>query len=226
MGEENSGTANDAYLVPKINFVYRAQTLYIKRSTGTNLERVVEVPNALDANNNSTNQGLGSLAAQQQPGKLLAGLYEPLLLWWKPANAPERAYVPCFERKTLAFSTPQTYSPGQQMQWTWRENQLYVTPVSAPIDLLIDGRFNPPPLLKDADVLVVDPDMETPVTVGTIGVIGAFDRGNGAMASAATEISDGSLDDIVAKLVRQKQGYTARAGSNAWRRQQRGWFWC
>lgn len=225
LGEENSGTANDSYLVPKINYVYKAQTLYLKRATGTNLEQVVEIPNALDANNNPTNQGLMSLAAEQQPGGLLAGLYEPLYMWWKPAGAPERAYVECFEKKTLPFATPLIYAPTQAMYFTWRGNQLFVTPISTPIDILVDGRFNPPPLVKDQDVLVADPDMEVPVVTGTIGVIGAFDRGNAAMARAAIEPAEASLDDIVAKLIRQKQGYTARAGSNAWRRQLRGWYW-
>jgi hypothetical protein len=224
MGEENSGTANDGYLVPKINFTYKAQNLYIKRSTGSNLEQVVEIPNALDANNNPTNQGLSSLANQQQKGGLLFGLYEPLYMWWKPAGAPERAYVECYEKKTLPFSTPLIYSPTQQMYFTWRGNQLFVTPISAPIDLLVDGRFNPPPLVKNEDVLVVDPDMEVPLTSGTIAVIQAFDRGNIPTFEAAIGLAGPQCDDIVAKLILQKQGYTARAGSNA-RRGRRGWFW-
>ena len=225
MGEENSGTANDSYLVPKINFAYKTQTLYIKRATGTALEQIVEIPNALDANGNNSNQGLNSLAQFQQKGQPLCGLYEPLFMWWKPAGAPERAYVECYEKKTLPFSTPLIYSPTQQMYFTWRTNTIFVTPISAPIDLLIDGRFNPPPLVKNEDYLVIDTDAEVPVTTGTIALIGAFDRGNAALEQSALTLCEAAADDIVAKIIRQKQGYTARAGSNAWRKQHRGWSW-
>ena len=110
------------------------------------------------------------------------------------------------------------------MYFTWRANQLFVTPVNAPVDLLIDGRFNPPALVKDEQVLVVDPDMEVPLTSATLGLVG-IEAGNTGYTQAAVDMVESQADDIVAKLIRGKQGYTARAGSAARRARGLGWFW-
>jgi hypothetical protein len=226
--DDPNGWLKDGYLVPKINFVYRRQTLYIKRSTGANLEQMVEIPCALDANGNPTTKGLNSMAAWQQKGQPLFGLYEPLYVWWKPAGAHERFYREARERKTILPGRREGSFVGSSftsgaMEFTWRGNQLVVTPVNAPIDILVDGRFNPPPLVKDEDVLVVDPDMEVAVSSGTIPLIG-IEAGNASYATMASE-SEACADDIVAKLVRQKQGMTARAGSNTRRARGCGWYW-
>lgn len=231
--DDPNGWLNDGYLVPKINYAYRAETLYIKRATGMNLERMVEIPNAVDANNESTSQGLTTLAAYQQPGKLLDGLYEPLFLFWKPAGASELWYREMKERKTIlpgrsvVNSFPTSTWWGNSAAFTWRGNQLFITPISFPIDILVDGRFNPPALLKDEDVLVADPDMEVCVTPATIALIGV-ESGNAGYQAMQTE-AEAAADDIVAKIIRQKQGFTARAGSNAaWSRYSQngcGWSW-
>lgn len=229
--DDPNGWLNESYLGPKVNYAYRRQTLYIKRSTGSNLEKMVEIPAALDDAGNPTTQGLTSLALYQQPGKFLDGLYEPLYLWWKPAGAPKRAYREMREPKTIipgnsnpAGSQPVTSTYwGGNMAFTWRGNQLFVTPINAPIDFLVDGRFNPPALVKDQDVLVVDPDMEVAVTMGTIPLIG-LESGNAGWSAAVAEC-EAAADDIVAKIVRGKQGFTARAGSNSRRARGCGWFW-
>lgn len=217
--DDPNGWLKPSYLYPKINYAYRRMTLYIKNATGMNLEQMVEIPNALDPNDNNTNQGLTSLAAYQQPGKPLDGLYEPLYLWWKPAGASELWYRQLREKKTIlpgqsvANSVPTSTFWGNNAGFTWRGNTLYLTPVSFPIDILVDGRFNPPPLVKDQDVLVADPDMEVCVTPATMGLIGV-ESGNQTWLGME-EQAESAADDIVAKLVRQKQGFTARAGSNA-----------
>jgi hypothetical protein len=226
VGDDAAEWTTDGYLLPKINFAYRTQTLYIKRSTGANLEQLVEIPNALDPAGNPTNQGLTSLAQYQQPGGLLYGLYEPLYMWWKPAGTAEWHYRECFEKKTLAFTRPLSAIAAAGMQFTWRSNQLFVTPVNMPIDIMVDGRFNPPPLTKDEQVLVVDPDMEVCLTAGTLGLVG-IEAGNTGYTQAAVEMVENAADDIVAKLIRQKQGPTARAGSASERRRGNGagWNW-
>ena len=122
VGDDNADWTSDGYLNPKIQFAYRTQTLYIKRSTGTNLEQLVEIPNALDPNNNPTNQGLTSLENYQQPGGPLEGLYDLLYVWWKPAGAPEYQYRLAFDRKTLPF-----VYPVSSMMTT-----MYVTPAAKP----------------------------------------------------------------------------------------------
>jgi hypothetical protein len=223
VGDDAGEWTSDSYLLPKINFAYKTQRLYIKRSTGSNLEQMVEIPAALDALGNLNNQGLTSLADLQQKDKPLYGLYEPLFMWWKPANAPECQYREAFEKKTLPFANPSS-SMATSMYFTWRGNQLYVTPINMPIDILFDGRFNPPPLVKDEDVLVVHPDMEVPVTSATLGLVG-IEAGNTGYSEASIAMVEGQADDIVAELIRQKQGYTARAGSNSRRRRGIGWFW-
>jgi hypothetical protein len=227
--DDPNGWLKEAYLAPKVNYAYRNQTLYIKRSTGMNLEKMVEIPNAFDQNNNPNNQGQTSLAAYQQPGKLLDGMYEPLYMWWKPAGAPVAAYREAHERKTIlpGVAVPGVYSGAGffsgGMEWTWRGTQLFVTPLNLPIDILVDGRFNPPALVRDNDYLVVDPDMETCVTPATMALIG-IEAGNPSYQAMAGQ-AEASADDIVAKLVRQKQGVTARAGSNARRMCGIGWNW-
>lgn len=223
VGDDAKEWTTDSYLNPKIQFAYRTQTLYIKRASGSNLEQLVEIPAALDANNNPTTAGLTSLAQFQQPGQPLEGLYEPLYMWWKPAGAPEYQYREAFEKKTLPFVYPVS-SMMTAMYFTWRANQLFVTPVNAPVDLLIDGRFNPPALVKDEQVLVVDPDMEVPLTSATLGLVG-IEAGNTGYTQAAVDMVESQADDIVAKLIRGKQGYTARAGSAARRARGLGWFW-
>lgn len=224
--DDPNGWLKDSYLLPKINYMYRRQTLYIKRSTGMNLENMVEILNAFDAGNNPTSQGLTSLAAYQQKGQPLATMYEPLTLWWKPAGASPRFYREARPRKTIlpGQRTPGSYAGAGffsgGMEFTWRGNQLFVTPINGRIDILVDGRFNPPPLLKDQDVLVVDPDMQVALETGTIPTIG-MEAGNPAWTQVMEE-AEACCDDIVAKLIRQKQDVTARAGTNS-SHHGRGW---
>ena len=230
--DDPNGWLKDSYLLPKINYIYRRQTLYIKRSTGMNLENMVEILNAFDANNNPTSQGLTSLAAYQQPGKPLATMYEPLTVWWKPAGSHPQFYREARPRKTIlpgqrmggSYAGAGFFSGG--MEFTWRGNQLFVTPINGQIDILVDGRFNPPPLLKDQDVLVVDPDMQVALETGTIPAIG-IEAGNPSWTQVMDE-AEACCDDIVAKLVRQKQDVTARAGTNSGHRgpgSGGGWGW-
>jgi hypothetical protein len=223
VGDEAASWTGDSYLVPKINFAYRTAVRKIAVASGQNLEQVVQLPNALDANNNPTNQGLGSLAAFQQPGGPLEGLYEPLYVWWKPAGTPDGFYRECTEKQTLPFVQPQILSLGVPVYFTLRQNQLFITPVNAAIDLLVDGRFNVPPLVKDQDVLVAHPFMETAVTPITLGLVG-IESGNPQYQETGDQLADDAIEEIKALLILQKQGYTARAGKLV-KRGMRGWFW-
>ena len=99
-----------------------------------------------------------------------------------------------------------------------------MTAINAPIDLLIDGRFNPPALVKDEQVLIVHPDMEVPLTTASLGLVG-IEAGNTGYTQAAVDMVESQADDIVADLIRQKQSYTYRAGANARRNRGQGWWW-
>lgn len=223
VGDDDAEWTVDDYLLPKINFAYRTQYLFLKKATGSNLEQIVEIPNAADANGNSITQGLMSFANFQQPEGLLEGLYQPLYLWWKPAGSQPRLYQELFERKTLPFTVPQVYSSMQRLYFTWRGSVLYMTPSQGPIDILVDGRFNPPPLVKDEDVLIVHPDMDSAVIPATLGLIG-LESGNTGWGSAAVEMVEENAQNIADIIILGKQGYTARAGSNS-RVNRRGWGW-
>jgi hypothetical protein len=225
VGDDDQQWTPDSYLLPKINFAYSTQTLYIKRATGQNLEQVVEIPDSVDGNGNSTSRGRTSLAALQQKGGPLFGLYDPLYLWWKPAGAPETYYRIATYQEPMPFAHLAQPTPGGPVYWTKRSNVIFMTPIGFPCDLLVDGRFNPPPLVKDEDVLVVHPDMHTAVTAATIGLIGQFDTGNQMFSEGGVALVEQCADDIVALLTMDKQGRTARAGRANGRMGRRGWFW-
>lgn len=230
--DDPNGWLKEGYLGPKVNLAYRMMTLYLKRATGANLEKMVEIPNKLDANGNNTNQGLTSLAVHQQKGGLLEGLYEPLFLWFKPAGASELWYREIGEKKTILPGQSVPGGGGQPItstwwggnsKFAWRGNQLFVTPFGMPVDFLVDGRFNPPALVKDEDYLVVDPDMEICTTLQTMPLIGT-ESGNQGYLDIDPKAA-ACADDIVAKIVRGKQGVTARAGSNGRLARGCGWSW-
>lgn len=223
VGDDEGSWTGDSYLVPKINFAYRTAYLKIKTATGQALERGVEIPDYTDANNNDGNVGLTSLAPMQQPGKPLEGLYQPMFLWWKPAGAQPRFYREAIERQVVPFSLPLTQSWFQKVYFTWESFQLKLTPILAPIDIKVNGRFNPPPLVKDEDVLVAHPDMETAVSPLTLAVIGT-EAGNSQFQQQGQAGADIAIDNICNLLTLAKQGYTQRGGRMA-RESRLGWFW-
>ncbi len=223
IGDDEHGALTDDYLVPKINFAYRTQTLAIMQAMGSNLEQVVEIPAALDANGNEASKGLTSLAKLQQPDDLLNGLVEPLYLWWKPAGSAENCYREVFEKKTLPFVDPSTTGFMRAMYFTWRGGQLFVTPMNQPIDLLVDGRFGAPALVKNEDVLAVHPLMETTVTPATLALCGA-EMGNAGFQQAGMQAAEEAADNISNLVMMSKQGYTARAGRMD-SRGRRGFLW-
>ena len=223
VGDDAGEWTRDNYLVPKINYDYKTQTLAIKAASGSELERIVEIPDAADPNGNSTSRGRTSCAPLQQPGQPLAGLYEPLLVWWKPKGMPDYYYRLFMERKTPQFYTLDAPSPVGLAYWSWIGGELILTPIGFPYDLLVDGRFNPPALVRNEDVLVSHPDMESCVTPATVAVIG-IEAGNPGWLQAGQAQTANAVADIVAQIIRSKQGRTARAGTNA-KRQMRGWFW-
>jgi hypothetical protein len=223
IGDDEGSWTNDGYLVPKINFAYRTAYLKIKTATGQALEQLVQIPDFTDANGNDGTTGITSLAAFQQPGKPLCGLYQPMFVYWKPAGAAPRFYREAVEKQTLPFTQSLAGSWYERMYWTWQHNTLQVTPLNLPIDILVDGRFNPPPLVKDEDVLVVHPDMETAVSGATLGIVGV-EAGNSGFQQTGEQLADQAIDNICNLLTLAKQGYTQRGGRMA-RPSHLGWFW-
>lgn len=224
-GDNENGTLTDDYLVPKINFAYRTQTLGIMQATGANLELEVEIPNAIDKNGNNTSQGLTTLGAYQQPGGPLDGLIEPLFLWWKPAGSSINMYNgrEYSEKKTPPFVNSQTVGALTRLYFTWRGNELFITPTNLAIDIMVDGRFNAHTLVKNEDKLAAHPMMETTVTPATMAAMqwdGFSFPGDVSPGVAAKN----ALDNICNLVMMGKQGYTARAGSMGCRQRPMGLY--
>lgn len=231
VGDDEGSWTTDGYLLPKINFAYEMQTIYLKQASGQNLERIVEIPSFITAQGTQGTQGLTSLAPFQAKGKPLEGLYQPLYLFAKLAGQQPSMYRQVVERKTLPFVNPTTVPatiswPALQIYYTWLGNQIYMTPVNAPIDILVDGRFDPQPLTKDTDILVVHPNMSAAVTSATLGLVGT-EAGNSGYSAAAIDMVNHCADGILSLLIKEKQGYTSRAGRmTRYRDRSRwGWFW-
>lgn len=222
-GDNENGTLTDDYLVPKINFAYRTQVLYIMQAAGANLELEVEIPNAKDANGNDTNKGLTSLGVYQQPGKYLDGLIEPLFVWWKPAGAADNLYKLCIDKKTLPFTLAQQVGAWGAVYTTWRGNELFVTPTNLAVDFMVDGRFNAHTLVKNEDKLAAHPMMETTVTPATMALM-AWDGWNFPGVVSPGQAAKDAADNICNLIMMGKQGYTARAGSMGCRQRHMGLY--
>ena len=149
----------------------------------------------------------------QQQGEPLAGLYTPDQVWAKPAGTP----VNFFRRGSGPRQLPHIGPPGLQaptsnfveISWDWLGNVLLITPTSTALDIEVWGRFNPPALQNDADVLVVDPTMWMATAFGSAAVIGV-ERTNPQILQGYALEADAACDNIAAELVRQTQGNPAR----------------
>lgn len=223
IGDDEGSWTGDSYLVPKINFAYQTAYLKLKTATGQSLEHRAEILNYINPGGNDGTSGITSLADFQQPGQPLEGLYQPMLVWWKPALAQPRFYRECIERETMPFSLPLTQTWFTKMYFTWQAFQLLMTPINAAIDILVDGRFTPPPLVKDEDVLVAHPDMSTAVIPLTVAIVG-LEAGNSQFQNTGQAAADIAIDNICNLLMLAKQGYTQRGGRMA-RESKLGWFW-
>lgn len=224
VGDDEGSWTGDGYLIPKINFAYRTAIRQIETATGQTLERNVEIPAYIDPNGNQGTQGLTSLYPQQQPGKPLFGLYQPMEIYWKPAGSQPRFYRQAVEKETLPFALPFAGNWWSPMYWTWQNQQLQTTPLNVIMDILVLGRFQPPDLEKDEDVLAAHPSMESLVTPMTLGLIG-IEAGNPNFQSSGKMMADMAMNDICNLLTLAKQGYTARGGRMARSHGGLGWYW-
>ena len=209
LGDPDGEWVTRDYILPFIGTTYRMQYLELKNASGRNLEQVVQLP-AVDA-------GTNSLYPLQASGKALAGLTDPLQVWWKAAGAFDSCYSQGMPRETLPFS----YSGGGPLYYVWRGNQLTLTPLNFPVDLLVYGRFNPPPLTDDAQLLVVSPDLQSPLALGTAALAGV-ERTNPAVLEGYAELATAGINNIAADLFRQKQAASKRLGRQA---PTCGWYW-
>lgn len=206
VGDPRGEWANDAYITPIIGTTYRLQTLVLKNATSQNLEGVVLLPLVA--------AGTTSLYEFQMPGEPLCGLFTVLELYSKPAGMPPNYFRPAGERRFPAHAAQPVAPQGLAqtvLSYCWLGNKLLITPPAGPVDIEVTGRFNPPPLVKDENILVVSPDMQSVTACGASAIAG-IERTNPTLLAGYAALAEAGLDNIAAELIRQKQGMGQRAG--------------
>jgi hypothetical protein len=215
---------NDQFLLPLINQSAGTLTLQAKNATGCNLQRLVEILN-LEAGTDSliAYQAGGSPSVggnRATPAGPLATLWDPLVVWWKPAGTNSLQYCRATRHTTLPAANVPSYSG---MQWTWLSNTLTITPMSVAVDIKIDGRFNPPVYLADSDVIQVHPDFHVVLKWASAALCGAV-RANANYMTVYSEQADKAMDNLIADIIRQNQGSPSRIGRLN-RESEGGWYW-
>lgn len=230
MGDPTGRWVSRAFALPFIQQAYADIGKQIKNGSGKNFEAVIEVLNVPAGTSDlSGYQAYGDYtrvpAIQNGP---LVGLFDPLRLWTKTAGALPGYYRDAAgPRDTLPFVNPPGILPGQYasvVTFAWLGNRLSITPVAGPIDIQVYGRFNPPRLQSDDDVLVLYGDMTDTLAYAACALIGV-ERTNPAILTGYIERASASVDNIVADIIRQTQ-------KNARRLAKMGgcggsyWGWC
>ena len=210
MGDPTGRLYSRAYLLPFVQSAYSSLAKKIKNASGKNFEAVVEVL-TIPAGTSSlySFQTYGNLTSNPvvPPGPL-AGLFDPLRLWVKMAGQLPQYYTPAQgPRETLPHINPPGITPGTyavQITFAWIGNRLYITPVAGPIDVQCYGRFNPPRLVGDTDVLLLYDDMTETLAFAACALTGV-ERTNPAILEGYAEEANAGVDNIVADIIRQTQ---------------------
>jgi hypothetical protein len=206
LGDPDRDWTTDAYITPLINQTYEGIYTELSLTCSPFEEKQVTVPNI----------GIGEVDLtkyQYVKDKPLYGLNEPVKLWWKQAGQPETYYAPMPKQDFLPDINPSagiTIVSGGSA-YTWRSNLLYITPFALPIDLRVQGKFNPPPLVQDDDVIQVHPNMTHCLAFGSVVLI-ATERGNADWVSTYNPMFRETFNNIFFLLSRQTQKTTQRAG--------------
>jgi len=194
------------YLVPLINQAYEEMALQIKNASGKNFEALVELL--------AVPQGTSDLSDYQkwdgpnQTRGQLFGLFDPIRMWVKTAGALPQFYTEAYgPRDTLPHVQPPGITPGNYaviVTYAWIGYKLSITPVAGPTDIQVYGRFDPPPLQKDEDQLMLYPRMTMVLASATLAWTG-IERSNTTIFAGAEQQAVAGVDNIVADIIRQCQ---------------------
>jgi hypothetical protein len=213
VGDPAGDFCTDDYLTPLINITYEAQTTKLMADTDSSFDDwVFDVPGVPTGTTN-----LRIYQSFQMPGPNgnvagpLAGLVTPEILEWKQVGQPDQNYLEAGRVGKLPNVSPAAPQNIQQMQWEWRDNVIYVVPMTFPVDLRIRGEFSPPTLVKDTDELIVHPRMGTATAFGTGALIGS-ERSNAGYVTRYDDMATDVLGDISNLLTKGEQGTTTRIG--------------
>lgn len=212
MGDPTGRWVTRAYAVPFIQQAYSDIAKQIKNGSGKNFEGIVEILNVP--------AGQGDLSGYQKynapPDNTrgpLVGLFDPLRMWVKTAGQPPQYYAEARgPRDTLPHVAPPGIQPGvfsTIVTWAWIGNRLLMTPVAGSVDIQVYGRFNPPRLQKDEDVLVLYDDMTDTLAYSACSLMGV-ERSNAEVLQGYIGRATAGVDNIVADIIRQTQGNPRR----------------
>lgn len=207
MGDTTGRWVTRPYAVPFINQAYSDIAKQIKNGSGKNFEGIVEILNVPAGISDLSVYQKYSAPPNNKRGPLL-GLFDPLRMWAKTAGAPPQYYVAARgPRDTLPHVTPPGLQPGvfsTIVTWVWMGNKLAITPVAGAMDVQVYGRFNPPRLQADEDVLLLYDDMTDTLAYAACSLIGV-ERSNAEVLKGYIGRAQAGVDNIVADLIRQSQ---------------------
>lgn len=232
LGDPRGQWVTRAYIVPLIDQAYAEVTLNVKNASGKELEAVITIPN-VPAGTTSLypwQSGIavpGQPANQNQPAPLLAGLFDPIEVWVKPAGQPVWTYSQVRQRDDLPHVNPlnnMSNALGPAMFYTWLGNKLLITPVNQPIDIEVTGKFNPQPLVDDADLLTSHEDIWIPVSLVAAATAGV-ERSNPQILAGYSQRGIAAQDNVIAEIMRQGQGSPKRFQRVSRESGLNQWFW-
>jgi hypothetical protein len=232
LGDPTGQWISRGYILPLLNITYASVNLNLKNASAKELEAVVPIPN-VPAGTTSLYPWQNATAVPGAPANanptpaLLAGLFDPIEIWIKPAGAPVSMYTRARERDTLPHVDPTQYATNSLaggVFFNWLGNKLLITPVNQPLDMEVTGKFNPPPLVDDTDLLVTHEDVWVPTCFKTAAVAGV-ERSNPAILQGYAAESIAAQDNIIAELIRQRQATPVRFQRMSRAAGLAQWFW-
>ena len=232
LGDPKGQWVKRGYILPLINITYGAVNLNLKNASAKNLQAVVPILNvpagttSLYPWQNAT-ANAGQPVAKQNPPALLAGLFDVIEIYVKPAGAPVQRYFKIQAKSTLPHVNPSLMNSNGlsgPIYYTMMGNKLLITPVNEPIDIEVTGKFNPQPLVGDDDLLNTHEDIWIPVCYETAATAGV-ERSNPAILEGYALKGTATEDNIVAELMRQKQAEPTRFQKICRESGMSQWFW-
>ena len=208
VGDDLGDWLTDEYLITKINQVYELQVLYLSDTCSPYITMNAVQP-AVPIGTTDTSQ------YQATPDQPFYGLFNPLIVSWKLAGAPDGCYRtarPFLTLPDISLNPPAT-QPYTGLAWEWRGNIVYLTPMQIVMDLRIRGEFIPPPLVKEDDVISVHP-LLGPALAEETAACAMRERANAGQQGAYELVGRSALDSIASQLVRSQQNAPVRIGRN------------
>lgn len=221
LGDQDGDWTIDSYLLPMINHVYGLELLYLRDAGALNITNVRVCAN-IDAGKSDLTE-YQRTPLQPNDNRPLYGLLQPYKygIEWKQAGSPDWFYRPLTLVEQLPdFNITAAY-PVRQACFEWRAFGLYITAFTYPIDLRVRGDFNPYPLMKDTDEVMVHPNLGE-VLVEDTAACAMRERANQGQMSSYQLVGTRMLDQVVNLLVRSTQGLRGRTGRMSGRRGGRG----